>query len=135
MDDQNLEHKIGTSGLIVFDGACGSCSVFIGERRTFFEKYGFSIAPLQQPWVRELTKLSEESLLQAIHLYLPDHQIVSGIDFFLIVTSKVWWLTPMNLVMRIDSVKPLFAWLYNMVAKRRRRLSKICGLQSRAIYK
>ena len=29
MDDQNLEHKIGTSWLIVFDGACGTPAALV----------------------------------------------------------------------------------------------------------
>jgi hypothetical protein len=53
---------------VIFDGSCGACSAFIGEKKVFFEKYGFSVAPLQEQWVKDISKLNEETLLQAIHL-------------------------------------------------------------------
>ena len=135
MCDKNFDYKIGRSGLVIFDGSCGACSAFIGEKRAFFEKYGFTVAPLQEPWVKDISNLSEETLFQAIHLYTPDGEIVQGIDFFLNVASKIWWLTPINLLLRLPILKSLFSFIYHVVAKRRRRISRFCGLQSRALYK
>lgn len=129
------EQNIGTSGLIIFDGSCGSCTTFIGEKSAFFKKYGFTVTPLQEPWVKETTKLSEETLLRAIHLYKPDGQIVKGIDFFQVIATKVWWLKPLSIILSISILKPLFTLLYDAIAQRRRRLSQVCGLQKRAIYK
>lgn len=135
MNNQDTPHRIGKSGLVIFDGSCGACSAFIGEKEAFFEKYGFSVAPLQAPWVKEIVNLNEETLLQAIHLYTPDGEIVRGIDFFQRVASKIWWLTPVNLLFHVPILKRVFAVIYDAVAKRRRRISQVCGLQSRARYK
>lgn len=135
MDDRLAENKIGQSGLVIFDGACGACSTFIGEKKAFFEKYGFSVAPLQEQWVKDISKLNEETLLQAIHLYTANGEIVKGADFFQRIASKVWWLTPLDLLLRIPLLKTLFALAYDAAAKRRRMISRICGLQSKAIYK
>lgn len=126
---------IGPSGLVIFDGSCGICSAYIGEKRVFFEKYGFSVAPLQEEWVRELTKLNEESLMSAIHLYTSNGSILKGIDFFEYLSNKIWWLYPIALLLKINFLKPLFASLYNSIANQRRKLSKLCGLEKRAIYK
>jgi predicted DCC family thiol-disulfide oxidoreductase YuxK len=135
MDNFRETDPIGTSGLVIFDGSCGACSAFIGENKTFFEKHGFSVAPLQEAWVRDVAGLSEETLLQAIHLYKPDGDVVKGIDIFQHVASKVWWLRPLNLLLSIPILKPLFALIYNTIAQRRRSISRFCGLQSKAIYK
>ncbi len=135
MGNHWAEHKIGRSGLVIYDGSCGACSAFIGEKKEFFEKYGFSVAPLQEPWVKEVTKLSEETLLQAIHLYTLDGGIVCGIDFFQQVASKVWWLTPLDMLLRVSILKPIFAGIYGAVAKKRRRISQVCGLQRRALFR
>lgn len=135
MDNHQTENKIGKHGLIIFDGSCGACSTFIGEKKEFFEKYGFTVAPLQEQWVKDFSKLDEETLLQAIHLYTPNGEIVKGVDFFQRVASKVWWLKPFDLLFRVSFLKPIFTFLYHEVAKRRRKISQVCGLQSRAIYK
>jgi DCC1-like thiol-disulfide oxidoreductase len=135
MDDRQTENKIGKSGLVIFDGSCGACSAFIGEKKVFFEKYGFSVAPLQEQWVKDISKRNEETLLQAIHLYTTNGEIVKGVDFFQRLASKVWWLAPLELLLRIPLLKTQFTLIYDAVAKRRRRISRICGLQSKAIYK
>ena len=129
------ENKIGKNGLVIFDGSCGACSTFIGEKKEFFKKYGFSVAPLQEQWVKDISKQSEEDLQKAIHLYTENGEIVKGVDFFQRVASKVWWLMPINLLLRISFLKPLFTFIYNEVAKRRQKISQFCGLQTRAIYK
>jgi predicted DCC family thiol-disulfide oxidoreductase YuxK len=135
MDDLRETDKIGKSGLVIFDGSCGACSAFVGEKKAFFQKYGFTVAPLQEEWVRDVSGLKEETLLQAIHLYKPNGDVVKGIDFFQYVASKIWWLTPINLLLRISIFKPIFTLIYDTIAKRRRNISRICGLQSKAIYK
>lgn len=135
MDYLREADQIGKSGLVIFDGACGACSAFIGDKRALFQKYGFTVAPLQEEWVKDIAGLNEETLLQAIHLYKPNGDVVKGIDFLQYVASKVWWLTPINFLLRISSLKPLFTLIYDAVARRRRTISRICGLQSKAIYK
>jgi len=135
MNSLNNAGIVGESGLVIFDGSCGACSTFIGERKTFFEKYGFSVAPLQEPWVQDITGLSEEVLLQAIHLYTANGDVVKGVDFFLYLASKIWWLRPLSLLLSISFLKPIFTLIYNTIAKRRKGISRICKLQSKAIYK
>lgn len=132
---QDFKDRIGNSGLIIFDGSCGACSAFIGERFAFFRKRGFEVVPLQEEWVKELTGLSEDALLQAIHLLTPEGKILRGVDCFQYFCTKVWWLTPLARLLRIPFLRPVNEWLYNLIAMHRRKISAVCGLQSRAIYK
>lgn len=126
--------KVGKSGLIIYDGACGACSLFVGERKSFFEKHGFSVAPLQAEHIPSLTGLDEATLLQSIHLLSAEGEILRGADFFHYVAGKVWWLAPIHLVLKIPAIKKMFAKLYDFIAQRRRNIAKVCGYQSRAKY-
>lgn len=127
--------QIGSSGLIIYDGSCGACSAFIGERKAIFERYGFTVAPLQESWVTDLTGLDQETLMQSIHLLLPDEDILRGADVFDYLSGKVWWLAPVHIVLKIPALKRLFIRLYSYVARRRRKISEVCRLQTRAKYR
>lgn len=126
---------ITTSSLIVYDGACGACTAFVGERAAFFRRYGFEVAPLQEAWVQEALGLDASTLAEAIHVKLPSGEILRGIDFVIEVAKRVWWLKPMGLLLSVGWVKPIGARVYDAIARRRRRISTVCGLQSRARYK
>lgn len=130
-----MDDRYGEGGLIVFDGSCGVCSSFVGDRASFFERYGFRVVPLQERWAQEAMGLDERTLSEAIHLRLPNGRVVRGIDFFLEVARRVWWLKPFGFAFGIPIVKPIAARVYAAVAKRRRSISSLCGLQSRARYK
>ena len=97
----------GQYGIVIFDGYCGACSTFIGRKKKFFEKHGFTVAPLQEAWVQELTGLDESTLTQAIHLRTTQGEILRGIDFFQYFAGKVWWLSPVSFLLRIKVLRPL----------------------------
>ena len=125
------EQRYGKHGIIVFDGSCGACSTFIGRNKPFFEKYGFTVAPYQEAWVRELVGLDESTCSQAIHVRTNEGVLFRGVDFLQYFAGKIWWLVPVVILLRIKPLKPL----YDSLAKRRRKISNVCGLQSRALYK
>jgi predicted DCC family thiol-disulfide oxidoreductase YuxK len=129
------KEKIGKWGVIIFDGSCGACSALIGEKKAFFEKFGFTTAPLQEQWIKELTGLDETVLLEALHLYTSKGDILKAVDAFAFIAGKIWWLSPFALLLKIKLFKPLSAKIYNFIAQRRRKLTKICRLDSRALYK
>ena len=108
--------------------------MFVGERKQFFEKYGFTVAPLQEEWIPALTGLDKDTLLESIHLLTTEGKILRGADFFHYVAGKVWWLTPVHLALKVPFLKRLFSKFYDFIAKRRRKISRVCGIQSRAKY-
>lgn len=129
------EETFGRNGLLIFDGSCGACSAFIGERRRFFEKYGFTVAPLQESWVSRATGIDESALAEAIHLVTPAGDVYRGVDVFQRVSQRIWWLLPLSGMLRIKPLRPLFVWGYDFIARRRRGISRICGLESRRLIK
>jgi predicted DCC family thiol-disulfide oxidoreductase YuxK len=120
---------VGVRGLIVFDGGCGACAATIGRRHAFFARYGFTVAPYQQPWTQQLLGLDAATLAQAIHLRTPDGAVVRGIDAFRVVAAAIWWLTPLAWLLGIRPLRPLFEAAYDFIAKRRRSISCACGLR------
>jgi len=127
-----LDPRIGRSGLIICDGACGMCSVLIAERERFFQRHGFSIAPFQESWTHDMTGLTQETLSQAIHVITPDRRIYRGIELVRYLCSRVWWLVPFAVLLSIPGVKHLGAAAYGYIARRRSAISRACGLDARA---
>lgn len=125
------DKRLGIYGLIVFDGSCGACSVFVGERRPFFEKHGFAVAPLQEEWVGDLTGIDQPTLSESIHLFTPSGEVYRGIAVFQRVAERVWWLLPFSYMLRFKPLRPLFEYGYKSIARRRRGISRACGLASR----
>lgn len=125
------DNKIGENGLIVFDGACGVCSSIIGRGENFFRRHGFTIAPLQATWVQEVTGLDAETLGRAIHLYTHQGRVYRGLDFVQRLAEEVWWLTPVNVALRIPPIYWTCEKLYGFFAKRRMLISKVCKLSPR----
>ena len=134
IDNNQYQEKLGPSGLIIFDGSCGMCSTFVGEKQRFFEHYGFKVTPLQEDWVLPLTGLSETVLMQSIHVVTPEGKVYKRAEFFAFVASKIWWGKPVALLLKIPFAMRLFTKLYDLVARNRQQISKTCGLNSKARY-
>ena len=84
--------------------------------------------------MRKFVDLDEATLSEAIHLYTKDGQLLRGVDFVRYLTGEVGWMIPARLLLRIKILKPLFEKIYEFIANRRRRISTVSGLQSRALY-
>ena len=124
--------RMGGAGLVIYDGSCGVCSTFVGRNRAFFEKHGFAVAALQEPWVAERTGLEEAVLMQAIHLLTPGGAILRGVDFFAYVAGTVWWLWPIQQALRVPLFRRGFARGYDFIARRRQHISRACGFSPKA---
>ena len=131
MDDAERS-AVGPKGVVIFDGSCGLCSTLVGRRRRFFERYGFSVAPLQDEWVQKLCGVDEHTLREAIHLWTPQGEVVRGVDFFQRVAQAVWWLLPVRVVLGIRPLRPLFDRIYGWVARHRKEISRVCRLDPRS---
>ena len=131
---QSTPLNIAPNGLVIYDGSCGACTASIGERKLFFERYGFSVVPLQEEWVSGYARVSEKELLKSIHLVSPDGAVYSGADFFLQVAGQIWWLKPVSWFLSWRPIKSCFAVVYDWVAARRQKISRVCGLEDRARY-
>ena len=59
-------------GTILYDGACGFCSRWVGFWGPTLRRHGFQVAALQEPWVAERLGMDPSQLLADIRLLTPD---------------------------------------------------------------
>ncbi len=127
--------SVGKNGLIIFDGSCGACSVFVGEHKEFFKRYGFTVAALQSAGIAQLTGRGREELMRSIHLYTPDGKIYSEDDFLINIGSRIWWTWAFAWIASLHPFRTVLRIAYRYIATRRRSISRICGLQSKAYFR
>lgn len=130
----NIEETIGKFGVIFYDGSCGACSHFVGRKQKLLSAWGFSSVALQEEWVKDATGVSSEILLTDMHLLANDGKLYRGADAYRYVFKKVWWLTPLYVLTSLPLLRSVFDGLYRVVADRRRQISKVCGLRSKARF-
>jgi predicted DCC family thiol-disulfide oxidoreductase YuxK len=114
-------------GTIIYDGSCGVCSATVGKRYAFFERYGFAVLPLQTEGLTAWVGETETVLMTAIHLKTSDGRLLKGPECVIEVASKIWWMWPFYITMKIPLCKKLLGWAYAQVAKRRQKISGVCG--------
>lgn len=126
--DLDRNFRVGKSGLVIYDGSCGVCNFFVEKRRSFFEKYNFTLAPLQEEWVPDLVHLERDVLLKSIHVLTPRGEVFRGAEFFQYVSGQIWYLKPVHWALRISFVRFVFNKCYDYIAKRRMTISRSCKL-------
>jgi predicted DCC family thiol-disulfide oxidoreductase YuxK len=133
--DGKMKGKLGRYGVILYDGSCGACTFFIGEKSEVLGRYGFAVAPLQEPWVQEWTGLSEEDLKKSICLINSEKKLFWGADVYRELCRVIWYLKPVYGISKLPFFRAVFDFIYRLIANRRVQLSRVCGLQSRARYR
>ncbi|NBV41475.1 DUF393 domain-containing protein [bacterium] len=132
IDFKNPPAPLGRHGMMMYDGSCGVCTTTIGNRYRFYEKHGVSVVPLQTPGLVEWSGLTYDQLLSAIHLITPDGQIYKGPDALIYVMNKIGWMRPLAWPFKIRIFKTIFGQIYGAIAKRRQKISQVCGLKGRS---
>jgi hypothetical protein len=107
------------------------CTTFVGQKKAFFERYGFTVRPIQEPGLLDTIQIDEIELMTSIHLITKYGRVLKGPQFFKEVSRQIWWMTPIYWLLKI----PLFFWVFGIgyaaIAKRRQAISHVCGLQKR----
>jgi predicted DCC family thiol-disulfide oxidoreductase YuxK len=123
------------SAIILYDGCCGACSYFIGRRGALLRTFGFATAALQEYWVQSEVNVPAEELLKDIHLITKDGEVYRGPEAFRFIAKHIWWLKPLFVFSRLPLLEGLLNRLYRFIADRRTKISTVCGLQEKALYK
>ncbi len=111
-----------TRGWVLYDGECGICIALASKWQPRLTRKGFTLTPLQEPWVMSLLgpRIEELCVIRA------DSSVVRGADAVLEIAKQFWWLRPFALIGRIPSVHRLLVKSYRSFAQRRRCLDGIC---------
>ena len=115
-------------GVICYDAACGICRGGASRLGRTLARRGFRLLPLQSPLARELAGATEEQLLAEVHLVTPDRRTLRGVDALLYVAGTIRWVAPLRWLARVPGAERAMRAAYRGFARRRYRISAVCGL-------
>ncbi len=119
----------GCRGWVLYDAECPLCVGLAARFQGLLERRGFSLAPLQSPWVREHQGLRPDAVLTEMRILTGQQKVLGGADAVVYLARTVWWAWPLVLVSRIPLMMPVLRRAYRWVARRRHCASRICGLR------
>ncbi len=119
-------------GYLLYDGTCGVCSTFIGNRADFYTRHGFGIVQAQDPRVQSRLEALNGFALNEIRLLTNDGQLITGANVYREITARIWWLKPVNWISRLPICRQIFNFAYQTFASNRHNISRVCGLSGNA---
>jgi len=121
-----LKQRVGNHALVLYDGECGFCQYWVRFVIRHDARSHFLFAPLQAEWTKSLQDPSQSRDLDSIVLYENGVVFRKSEAAFLIAgkldfpwkIAKLFRLLPGSLT----------DFFYDLVAKRRHRLSLVCEI-------
>ena len=117
-------------GWILYDGRCGLCSTLANRWSRRAESIGFACASNNSEWVLQKMSPARDRFTKEVCLLLRDGGTLYGVDVYLFLMSRIWWLKPLGFLLGLPGVRHFTIWLYTQIARRRHLLSQACGLKS-----
>jgi predicted DCC family thiol-disulfide oxidoreductase YuxK len=117
-------------GFVLYDASCGICRRLASAWTPTLQRYGFTVAPLQSPWVPSRTGLAQAELLNEVRLLQPDGRLTSGPDVYRYLMRRIWWAYPGYLLSLAPGFRAVFDWAYRAFARHRATFSARCGLEA-----
>ena len=112
------------SGWILYDDACGLCRWLARRWGRSLLKYGLGVSPLQAPWVKQKTGLSQLVLRTELHLLLDNGEIIRGADTYRYALRHMRWAWPLRLFAHVPPGRQLFNWGCRTLANHRHHFSR-----------
>lgn len=113
---------------IFYDGECRVCVGMKGRLAGIFERRGFCWEPLQAEWVSEATGLSEAELLTEMKVLTDRGEVIGGIDAWIYLVRRVWWLLPLYGLSRFGWGHRLLDRFYRAFADNRYCIGGACRI-------
>lgn len=110
------------SGWILYDDSCGSCRRLARNWEKRLRKHGLTLTPLQSPWVKQKTGLSQWTLKSDLHLLLDNGEVIKGPDTYRYVLRYLPWAWPIRLLANAPISRLVFDWGYRRFAQNRHRI-------------
>lgn len=114
---------------VIYDGACGFCSRWVPSCERILVRAGFSIAPLQSPWLSGMFDLDAPETWQLVVLRADDRQIF-GAEAYRYILRRIRWTYPLYLLSIVPGLRWVFNRAYAAFAQNRYCVSRICGLHA-----
>lgn len=117
-----------TPPCVLYDDCCGFCRRWVRFWGPALVRHGFSVAPLQCPWVAKAIPLPTDELLGDVRLLLPTGEHLRGAEVYRHVMRRIWWAWPFYVLSVTPGFSLLFDLAYRAFARHRHRFSRACGL-------
>jgi len=115
-------------GLVFYDADCRMCVALARRFAHVLGGRGFTLLPLQTPWVRGRLGLTETQLLAEMRLLLPGGKILGGADAVLEISRRFSWARPLYSIGRVPALTPLLRSAYGWIARYRRCGNGACEI-------
>lgn len=126
--DMSQAPRVDNKGWVLFDGRCGFCSWWVPRVGNILAKAGFSIAPLQTPWVRDTITLPPRELTNDIRVLLKNGLMISGADAYLYCMKRIRCMKLVGLFLGAPGIRFFTRRVYRLINRSRFGLSRICKL-------
>src|SRR5271169_4209324 len=132
-----LDNPVGTemAGLVdlvshkewvFYDGECPWCISMARKWECTLRRRGFTLLPLQTPWVRAHLGLKPEEPLSEMKVLTHDGRGLGGGDAVGYLAGKIWWAWPLFLAAKLPYGMTILRRAYQWIAARRTCVSGAC---------
>ncbi len=123
-------NAIAPAGLIFFDAECRFCVA--GRRRwgSIFERRGFVWLPLQTPGTAARLGVTPEQLMAEMWVLPTGGCPTNGIGAWIELLRRVWWLSPLALLLRVPGPNKIGRAVYRWIARNRYCVAGRCQVPS-----
>ena len=114
------------AGWIFYDAECRFC---VRNRRRWgkvFERRGFVWLPLQTPGSTARLGVTQEQLMAEMWVLPANHSPLNGINAWIELMCRVWWLWPLAILLRIRGVNRVAQAIYRWIARNRYCIGGSC---------
>ena len=108
-----------TRGWLFFDSDCRFCTRLARWLVPILERRGLALAPLQNPRVAPLLRLTPEELLFELKFLGADGRQYGGADAIVALAREIWWGQSVVWLAKIPWVMARMRSLYRWIASRR----------------
>lgn len=111
--------KIHTKDVIFYDDTCGMCKNLAGFNLAIVNNFGIEFLALSNDFAQRILKLPIPSRTDEIKMFTKDFTLLSGIDVFLCILSKIPIFVPILWILEIPPVRSAFKRSYRLIAENR----------------
>jgi predicted DCC family thiol-disulfide oxidoreductase YuxK len=112
--------------ILYYDDQCGMCTNTVARWQTFFSKYNIKLASINSPEAKTRVNLPTNESAGEIKLFdSTKNKIHGGVDVFLYIAKKIWYLKPLTYLAQIPVIKKMLSYIYKRVANNRQAISKL----------
>jgi len=118
------------AGWILYDGSCGMCSRLAQTWGSCVKAVGFEFTSNDSGWIRDRLGRANDDIKNDIRLLFRDGRMVSGVDAYLFLMMRIWWLRPFGFILSLPGLRSVAGLVYRQIKRHRHFLSHACRIKN-----